>query len=196
MWHSLQYWLILFSHVFIQSFLFNRPGISRFSENVITSATMGVDFGTSGVRICVVDESGTVVEMEDMKYSEYCSASYQNVLRQQSHLDWIAILHHVLDKIPPKSMKFVDAISVCGTSATVILFDTSICRVSRGPLMYDFSVLNSEAMSLLKRYTTSSSNAACSSTSALAKLLHWHLETPLSPYEVLGKFIQINRSHL
>uniref|UniRef100_A0A7S1HBX3 Carbohydrate kinase FGGY C-terminal domain-containing protein n=3 Tax=Hemiselmis andersenii TaxID=464988 RepID=A0A7S1HBX3_HEMAN len=136
---------------------------------IMASHGLGFDFGTSGVRINVVSSTTLeVVHADSRAYSE------------QSADVWSNAMDELLLAIPEKIRSDIDRISVSGTSASVLLATPS--GASRGPRMYDFSVVGApkgeEAMAMIKREAPAG-HCVRSATSSLAKVLCWGLEEPI-----------------
>ena len=164
------------------------PAPARKLTPLTDGLALGFDFGTSGVRCAVVNAAGEIVA---------CPASYGwgNKERSQEASDWVAALHAQLDALPKEVRACVKRIAVSGTSSSMLLFDTETGMAAAGrglPRMYDFSVSKQAAagsgdgaLELLKAHTPEG-HTVRSATSALAKLLAYHLERPLQPSERLA----------
>lgn len=150
---------------------------------------LGFDFGTSGVRCCVVDARGQVVASP----GGYAWSTAGE--RQQEANDWVSALHAQLDALPAEVRKRVTRIAVSGTSSSMLLVDgdTSEPAKNRGrPRMYDFSVKKQasgasgeDALALISACAPEG-HTVRSATSTLAKLLAYHYESPLAPGEMLA----------
>lgn len=145
----------------------------------ISHLSLGVDIGTSGVRLCIVDEQRNILTNGKLQWAQ------QNLLNN-SPSDWINAIKILLDGVPANTKAHISSICISGTSATTLTYDTYKNGVSRGPLMYDYSILNDayhggNVMSLLHG-TVSAPN---SPTSTLAKLLMWHAQSDILSSERL-----------
>jgi len=136
--------------------------------------TLGIDFGTSGVRVNVIDSKKTVI-LDERELFQHNS--------QQSVNLWINSLNLLLSKIPIDISSNILAISLCGTSSSCVLVDKSV--LSRDVLMYDYSVCKDDSLGK-GTLSMSSIQKVCpkgspvdSSTSTLAKLMSWHLTSPI-----------------
>ena len=149
---------------------------------------LGFDFGTSGVRCAVVNAAGETVASPE-------SFAWGAKERCQEATDWVAALHSQLDALPADTRARVQRIAVSGTSSSMLLVDAESGAASAGrglPRMYDFSVSKQAAagsggaaLELLTAHTPEG-HTVRSATSALAKLLAYHLESPLGPTEKLA----------
>ena len=159
---------------------------------------LGFDFGTSGVRCAVVDAAGKVV------VSPEGYAWGTTTERKQQASDWETALHAQLAALPKETCQRIERIAISGTSGSMLLVEDtakedsdgsqSTCAVaSRGsPRMYDFSVTRQaadgsgdRALTLL-RDCAPAEHTVLSATSALAKLLAYHMEAPLQGSERLA----------
>ena len=126
------------------------------------------------------------------------SQGYQwgEVERKQEAADWEKALFQQLDALPADVRCRVERIAVSGTSGSMLLVDGEGCgepAAGRGsPRMYDFSVTKQaagtsgeEAMAMLSAHTPAA-HTVRSATSALAKLLAYHCESPLQGDERLA----------
>lgn len=153
-------------------------------------ASLGFDYGTSGVRCCVVS-------VDSMRRKSLIHES--NILwtaQPESLTDiserWKSALHNLLDTIPTNVANKINRVSVSGTSSTCMLYDTDRNFVSRDIRFYDYNILkyatkeqSQSIMELLSKYCPPGS-AAAAPTSTLAKLLLWHYENPLLNSERLS----------
>lgn len=116
--------------------------------------------------------------------------------RKQEAADWEKALFQQLDALPADVRCRVERIAVSGTSGSMLLVDGEGCgepAAGRGsPRMYDFSVTKQaagtsgeEAMAMLSAHTPAA-HTVRSATSALAKLLAYHCESPLQGDERLA----------
>jgi len=147
--------------------------------------SLGFDFGTSGVRCCVINSQKLVLHEASISWSTIPSGN------AGSSNSWSLALRDLINKIPRQICQQTSKISVSGTSSSVLLFDINTGKVSREPRMYDFNIMqNSQAdisKEIMDKIKASSppGSAAYASTSTLAKLLLWHFESPVLPSERL-----------
>lgn len=146
--------------------------------------SLGVDFGTSGVRSCLVDNSAKIIHET--------SFSWQAVGEGNDAEGWRLAMLKVMEGVPRESRGDVQSICCSGTSSSALLFDIKTLRVSRQPRMYNFNVLqdspvpeNGKAILAKIAAVCPRGSATNAATSTLAKLLTWHAETPVSRSERL-----------
>ncbi|HEY5993519.1 MAG TPA: FGGY-family carbohydrate kinase [Gallionellaceae bacterium] len=118
---------------------------------------LGLDFGTSGARACVIDGNGGIVHQGRVAY---------HGTEDQPPLDWREALHELLRHIPPLFAAQLQNIALDATSATVLLCDAELRPISP-PLLYSDNRAELEAAELEK--TAPPGHTACSATSGLAK---------------------------
>ena len=160
---------------------------STLSQLAPSLLALGFDFGTSGVRAAVVDHRGNlVIPPLDFPFPK-------TVQKRQTHTDWMQALDTLIQDIPQEMRQRICRIAVSGTSSTVLLCDDSGQPIASrgGPRMYDFSVAKQapgdcgeRALALLSELAPAR-HITCSATSSLAKLVAWHMETPLARGEQL-----------
>lgn len=137
--------------------------------------TLGVDLGTSGVRVCVVEKQDglRIVGEASTRWSDADGAKPET---------WLEALRETL--VACDGVERASRIAVSGTSASLLAVDNG--RVSRGPLMYDAAVAGPSgdwAVSAIDALAPEG-HVTRSRTSALAKLLSWHHAEPLKATEV------------
>lgn len=126
---------------------------------------IGIDLGTSGCRAIAIDIDGNIKAESKLHY--------QNHEQQQSPQDWWAATQTVLKDITSQlSHHHIQAISVDGTSGTVLLCNDSGQPVTPA-LMYDDKHATEQA-TFLKQYAPCHS-VVLNPSSGLAKVL-WLLE--------------------
>jgi D-ribulokinase len=148
----------------------------------------GFDFGTSGVRCCMIDSVKAIVH-ED-------SLSWSSIQTTESTLEvsksWELAMDQLLERTPEKFRENVERICISGTSSSALIYDVESASVSRQPRMYDFNVLlqnnksffGEKAMTAIQLVCPKGS-AANAPTSTLAKVLSWNFENPFTPSERL-----------
>ncbi len=115
----------------------------------------GLDFGTSGARICVMDEASEVSCTATTSYSLMSTAS------------WRSALFELIERIPLDQRHALQSLAISGTSATILLTNETgeaICA----PLIYNDARATQEAEWLCSLAPPHS--IAASTTSSLAKL--------------------------
>ncbi|MEM7517551.1 MAG: FGGY-family carbohydrate kinase, partial [Planctomycetota bacterium] len=134
---------------------------------------VGIDLGTSGVRVCVVSSDGKIVGEAKQGWSD------EEGRRPET---WIRGLQETLSKC--EGALSANRVCVSGTSASLLAVDSSSGEVVRAPMMYSDAVTGSsgdEAMASIEAHAPKG-HVTRSRTSALAKLLTWQLtekETPV-----------------
>lgn len=129
---------------------------------------LGLDFGTSGGRACVVDEAESIV------YE--ARHTYPNALAQ-TPMDWREALHILLRNLPVTIAAELHGIAIAATSATVLLCDEELEPTSPA-LLYSDGRAKDEADQL--KQIAPPNHIACSATSGLAKFLWLTEHTDLS----------------
>jgi sugar (pentulose or hexulose) kinase len=121
---------------------------------------LGLDFGTSGAR-------ASLIELNGEQHWE-TSVAYQ----RNDWPEWRAVLFKLLASIPSAMRSRLQAIAICGTSATSLLCDAANTPLHPA-LLYNDSRGSRQAQAI--RELAAEEHLAASSTSSLAKLL-WLLE--------------------
>lgn len=158
------------------------PGI--IAATIIRKASLGFDFGTSGVRCCLISSTGDIHYEDALLWNEVDDSERS----PSSTKSWNSALHQIMKKIPHDEP--VERICVSGTSASALIYDVARRQVSRQPRMYDFNILRSTSVGsdVLNRIRGShcpDGSPAVAPTSTLAKLLAWNSESPLLQSEKL-----------
>ena len=126
---------------------------------------LGIDFGTSGARAIVIDETETIIITTDCLFSD----------SQDLISTWKQSLEKLFLQIPINIRQKVEAIAINGTSSTVLLCDEEGNALDN-PILYHDSrgktVLKSVADIAPKGHLVNSA------TASLAKLLWWY-QTPI-----------------
>jgi sugar (pentulose or hexulose) kinase len=129
---------------------------------------LGLDFGTSGVRACVVDKVEAIVREDHVAYLD-------TVL--QNHLNWREALHTLLKRLPASVAAELQSIAIAATSATVLLCDKELEPTAPALLYFDNRAR--EESEQLKQLV-SPDHVVCSASSGLAKFLWLTKHTDLS----------------
>ncbi len=128
--------------------------------------SLGIDFGTSGVRAVVIDPVGQVI----------AEARYQFVVQEASEpTAWARSLYSLLGQIPLPVRRQISRIAVNGTSGTVLLCDRASNPLTSALLYND--ARGREALSEVQAVAPPTS-PALSATSSLAKALWWRQTLP------------------
>ena len=153
--------------------------------------SLGIDYGTSGVRGCIIDGSRAILEEVSFKWDDPVVG-----LEADSAQSWIAALHLLLGQLSTGARRHLDRICISGTSGSALVYDRESRSVTRSPQMYNYNVLDSsitdlqllkcgaDALAMIQACCPDGSPTAAA-TSTLAKLLTWHLATPLKHSERL-----------
>jgi sugar (pentulose or hexulose) kinase len=120
---------------------------------------LGLDFGTSGARACVLDEAGAIAHEERMPY---CDAT------GQTPQDWREALLTLLRQLPAPVAAQLKRIAVDATSGTVLLCDAELQPISPA-LLYHDARAQAEADELTE--LAPAGHSVCSASSGLAKFL-------------------------
>jgi sugar (pentulose or hexulose) kinase len=121
---------------------------------------LGIDFGTSGARACVIAPSG---EIEDM-----ARIDFGNLAEHEIAATWRDTLFSLIALIPLGMRKRLAALAIDGTSASVLACDEAFIPV-HPPLRYNDARAIEQAA--LIRQVAGGQHAAGAATSGLAKAL-------------------------
>ena len=163
--------------------------MASISATTLKPLFYGFDFGTSGVRCCLVDSVKSIVHSDSLSWSDICSTG--------THINavdsWERAMDKLLERTPLMHREFVERICVSGTSSSVLIYDMELQSVSRQPRMYDFNVLQQNATEIhgedamrAIRLVCPEGSAANAATSTLAKVISWNIEKPFSASERLA----------
>ena len=133
---------------------------------------LGIDFGTSGARACVVNAEAVVVHSDRHAFPD---------AGHQTPSDWREALLMLLRHIPRKIAGQLHGIAVDATSATVLLCDIGLKPLTSA-LLYSDSRAGHEAGELSE--LAPPGHTVCSATSGLSKFL-WltrHTDTTAASY--------------
>jgi D-ribulokinase len=120
---------------------------------------LGLDFGSSGARACVLNEAGEVVHEDRI---DFC-----DVLKQTPE-DWREALHILLRQLPAPVAAKLQRIALDATSASVLLCDAELQPVSPA-LLYHDARAHAQAADL--KQLAPAGHTVCSASSGLAKFL-------------------------
>ncbi|GAQ91034.1 xylulose kinase-1 [Klebsormidium nitens] len=124
---------------------------------------MGLDFGTSGARVMVIDDDGSIQANAKESYPEGASADWARA--------WEDTLHHLLSDLPADVKAATRSISFDGTSATTMIVDRQSGESLSPPFLYNAScpdALPAVAAMAPKHHTVTTG------TSTLCKLVSWY----------------------
>ncbi|MDX8385283.1 MAG: FGGY family carbohydrate kinase, partial [Gallionella sp.] len=120
---------------------------------------LGLDFGTSGARACVINDGGAIKWEQHFAY-----ANAEN----QTPEDWREALHALLSALPANLADELQGLAIDGTSGTVLLCDAALAPISDA-LLYRDQRAKQQADEL--KSIAPSGHAVCTATSGLAKFL-------------------------
>ena len=127
----------------------------------------GLDFGTSGARLAVIDQAHQLITAAQVDYGS-ANQPWDEI--------WLAALGNLLGQIEPGLRSQLSAISINGTSATVLLCDAEGKSITP-PLLYSDD--RGQTCCAQVAAIAPLGNPARSATSSLVKLLWW--QAHLSP---------------
>ena len=125
---------------------------------------LGLDFGSSGARACVLNENNTIVHEDRITYRDAASHNRED----QTSEDWRVALHTLLRQLPMPVAASLHRIAVDATSASVLLCDAALQPLSPALLYHDARAV-AEAAELEK--LAPAGHTVCSASSGLAKFL-------------------------
>ena len=120
---------------------------------------LGLDFGTTGARACIVDDAGAIAYTDQHDYPPHAA---------QAPASWREALLCLLGRIPAPIAAELGNVAIDATSATVLLCDQTLRPISPA-LLYSDSRAVAEATAL--QSIAPDGHTACSATSGLAKFL-------------------------
>ena len=120
---------------------------------------LGLDFGTSGARACVIDPAKTIVWEQRVPYANPAA---------QTPVDWRGALHALLSALPKNIAAQLRGLAIDGTSATVLLCDAQLEPLPPC-LLYHDSRAQPQAAQL--NAIAPDSHIVSTATSSLAKFL-------------------------
>jgi D-ribulokinase len=121
---------------------------------------LGIDFGTSGARACVIAPGG---EIEDMARVEF-----GRLPAEEAAATWREAMFSLIAQIPVGMRRRLHALAIDATSATVLACDEAL-NPTFPPLLYNDARASEEA-GLIRR-TAGEKHPAAAATSGLAKVL-------------------------
>jgi sugar (pentulose or hexulose) kinase len=128
------------------------------------SAFLGIDFGTSGARCCVINKSGVSL----------CStkAAYTSSEPNQLASAWETALFELIDSIPTDIKGTITCLAIDGTSSTTLLIDAATGELLQPPKMYN-EAQEPHIVDIVKTMAPLG-HTVTASTSTLAKVVTWH----------------------
>ena len=132
----------------------------------------GLDFGTSGARLTVINAATAVVTHKQVSYSASSSLFWSR--------RWLLAMETLFQLIPDTVRQALQAIAINGTSATVLLCDPQ-GELLAEPLLYNDARGQHHCAHLSS--VAPADSPALSATSSLAKLLWWQATLPADTFE-------------
>jgi D-ribulokinase len=120
---------------------------------------LGLDFGTSGARACVLNESSDILHQDSIPYADVAAQTPEN---------WREALNTLLRRLPLPIAQQLKRIAIDATSGTVLLSDTALQPLSPA-LLYNDVRAQSQAEEL--KDFAPAGHIVCSASSGLAKYL-------------------------
>lgn len=127
------------------------------------SLYLGLDFGTSGVRACVITDNDDIVAMERIEFGDWHDYEIAGI--------WREALWEVIALLSGDTRRDLAAMAVDGTSATVLACDAALNPLLP-PLAYHDARARDEAARIAR--AAGKDNPAALATSGLAKSLWLH----------------------
>lgn len=121
---------------------------------------LGLDFGTSGARACVIDHAKSIVWEQRVAYADVAA---------QTPDDWREALQTILSALPEHLASRLQGLAIDGTSATVLLCDADLEPASAALLYHDHRAQQQAAQ---LKVLAPDGNTVCTATSGLAKFLN------------------------
>ena len=146
---------------------------------------LGFDFGTSGVRL-------TVLEATDARARVYeASTPWSHPTAVQDAEEWRRALFGLLEEIPVAVRRRVARIAVSGTSASCLVVNRATSTATRPARLYNWDALREapaeigkKAHALISEYAPAK-HTTLSGTSTLMKVVSWQLEEAFHPEEIM-----------
>ena len=160
--------------------LFNLIALALMATTTDALVGLGVDLGTSGVRVCVVERGARGVSI----LSEGATRWTDDEGREPAV--WLRALRETIAKCDDAAVARVGRVAVSGTSASTLLVDGSTGAVRRPPMMYSDAVGGDAGAAALGAIDAHAppGHACRGATSALAKVLAWASDAPLGARDV------------
>lgn len=140
-------------------------------------AFLGIDFGTSGARCCVIDSAGATLSSSKAVYASDAPSARSAA--------WADALFGLLDAIPADVKARVATIAIDGTSSTALLLDADTGEELAPPKMYN-EAQAPEIVALVKAMAPSGHTVTAAS-STLAKAVAWHEGGALAAAAAAGR---------
>ncbi len=140
----------------------------------MSTLSLGIDLGTSGIRSALVDEAGLVVSMARAAYG------VQDANKVNAQLWWAGVARCITNQISAMQRlgldpKNIARIGVDGTSGSMVLTDAKLMPVTRA-LMYNSSGFTAEAEAIARH--APDPHITRGSGSALGRMMRLQAEDP------------------
>lgn len=149
----------------------NVPQTARRIAKVMRAAAprnpchLGLDFGTSGARVTIINGAGKVVAGAKSGYGADAEKDWAS--------EWERVLFELLSSLPESARQQVVSLAIDGTSATTMLLDANSGDMLAPAKLYN-EAQGADAV-LAAKAIAPPAHTAIASTSTLCKLLTWHL---------------------
>ena len=120
---------------------------------------LGLDFGTSGARACIIDNDLAIAWEQHVAYPDSMA---------KTHTDWRSALHALLSAMPKSIAPHLRGLAIDATSGTVLLCDADMEPLCP-PLLYHDGRAHHQATQL--QAIAPHGHVVCTATSGLAKFL-------------------------
>ena len=134
-----------------------HPGLQQIRLTMNHPLYLGLDFGTTGARVLVIDAHGKIIVQAHCGY---------DITDWHS---WLHALHWLCASLPAPLRRRIAAIAIDGTSSSVLLCDARNVPLAPPLLYYDARA--ADQVNNIATHAPMGHTAACA-TSSLAKLLH------------------------
>ncbi len=121
---------------------------------------LGIDFGTSGARACVIAPTGQIEDMARMEFGA--------LPEHEAAATWREALLELIAQVPAGMRKRLSALAIDGASASVLACDEAL-NPTYPPLLYNDARATEEAAAI--RRAAGAEHPAAAATSGLAKML-------------------------
>ena len=137
---------------------------------------MGMDFGTSGCRVSLIDERGVQKFETSVRYTDTREANATKETSSSSSsmtAIWEDALWTSLENIPRQTRERIVSVAIDGTSGTVIIVHPDSGEPLYKAMMYNEKFEAGAQHLASERYRVPDGHVTRSSTSALSKLAHY-----------------------
>lgn len=135
-------------------------------SNLDDGLFMGIDFGTSGGRVSIVDFNGEQLAAQKVLYPP--------MKKDERTRIWQQTLLKLLDSVSMELKSRLKALAIDGTSGTAFLLDANDGSIITAPKMYNES--ESKEIVDMVRSIAPESHTTIAASSTLCKLLGWYVD--------------------